>query len=422
MLGFIQTERFFLDGGAEQVHLLHQHEEGTEHAARPGCDDNDTANLRAQELTVATVEDTRAVDAKDFGDVVFLGHETNPEDAKGTAEAVHRRRFEGIVNLELEQELAGEVNDHGTEHTANKRGPRFGGGATGGDGDETGERAVADGDQIPHVVQVVVERHGGETTTSGSESGGDGSARDDARGSRGNQAELGTRVEAVPADPQDEGTENDERSGVTRHRVDAAVRSETARTRTNNPRTHQTSATANHVYNAGTGEIEHTRVEKFSAVGSPRTQPAFSRPAPVHDARVNKAGEEEGVSEVRLEARALGDRARHDGRRRRGEGPLEQETRDVIRGFDALHGKVTRTNERVRLGSVRCTKSKAIAKQKPRHGTDASVENILNQNVLRVFRAHGTRAQHREPGLHEKHQVGRGEQKLRVTSAANNFE
>merc|ERR1719329_1468320 len=93
VLGFVQAERLFFDGGAEQVELLHQHEEGTNGAARPRDD------------------------------------------------------------------------DEGTERTADEGGPRFRDGATGGDGDETRENTVAHGDQ-------------------------------------------------VPAEPEDEGAENDERGGV----------------------------------------------------------------------------------------------------------------------------------------------------------------------------------------------------------------
>ena len=83
MLGFVETEGFFLDGGAEQVHLLHQEEEAAEHRADPCGDDEDADDLRAEKFAITTVEDASrlvavACSAKDFGDILLLGHETDP--------------------------------------------------------------------------------------------------------------------------------------------------------------------------------------------------------------------------------------------------------------------------------------------------------------------------------------------------------
>ena len=183
----------------------------TNGAARPRDDDEDTDDLRA-ELLAATFVKRTSSGTLSLG-VFLLGHETDPENAEGAAEAVHRRRFERIVDLELEQELGGEVNDEGAERTADEGGPRFRDGATGGDGDETRENTVAHGDQVPDVVQRVVQNHGGNATTGGGERRGGGGTRDDASVivedasaiiGGGDEGELRARVEAVPAEPEDE--------------------------------------------------------------------------------------------------------------------------------------------------------------------------------------------------------------------------
>lgn len=420
MLGLVQTNGFFFDRRAEQVHLLHQEEEGAEESADPRGDGEDADDLAGEKLAVTAVKDTGGIDAENFGNVGSLSHETDPEDAKGTAEAVHRGSFERIVDLKLEQELGSAVNDARAEHTADESGPRFSSGATGGDGNETSEGTVAHGNQVPDVVQVVVDDHGHETTASGSQGGGDGSAGDDARA--GDDAELRTRVEAVPADPENKGAENNERGGVTRHRVDATVRSESAGARTDDPGAHQAGDTASHVHNARTGEIEHAAAKKLGAVFAPRAEPAFSGPAPVNDSWVDKGGEEEGVAEVGFKLGALGDRARDDRRGGGGERPLEKVHADIVSALDSLHGKVARAQERVRLGAVGRAKGETVAKEKPGERADARVEHIFNQNVLRVLRTHRTGAKHGETGLHEEDQVRARQQKVGVVVAVDLFE
>ena len=420
VLGLVQTDGFFFDRRAEQVHLLHQEEEGAEESADPRGDGEDADDLAGEKLAVAAVKDAGSVDAENFGNVGSLSHETDPEDAKGTAEAVHRSSLERVIDLELEQELGRTVNDARAEHTANEGSPRFSGGATGGDGNETSEGTVAHGNQVPDVVQVVVDDHGHETTAGGSQGGGDGGAGDDARA--GDDAELRTRVEAVPADPKDKGAENNERGGVTRHRVDAAVRSKSAGARTDDPGTHQASDAASHVHNAGTGEIKHAAAKKEGTVRAPRAKPAFSGPAPVNDSRVDKGGEEEGVAEVGFKLGALGDGARDDRRGGGRERPLEQVHADIVSVRDPLHRKVARTQEGVRLGAISRAKGETVAKEKPGERADARVEHVFNQNVLRVLRTHRTSAEHGETGLHEEDQVRARQQKVGVVVAVDLFE
>ena len=191
----------------------------------------------------------------------------------------------------------------------------------------------------------------------------DGGTRGDGGISHGSDGELRSRVEAVPTDPENEGTEDDERGGVTRHRVDATVRRESTGARSDDGGADQTSDATSHVHDAGTGEIEHTGVEHARSVLAPRSEPALGGPAPVHDDRVHKGGEKEGVSEVRLKLGALSHRTGDDGRRRGGECPLKDIRGKVSRARDALHRKVTRTDEGVRLVSIRSAERETVSKQ-----------------------------------------------------------
>ena len=87
-------------------------------------------------------------------------------------------------------------------------------GASRGDGDEAGEDAVAHRDEVPDLVQRVVQEHRGDAAGGGGERGDDGDAGGDfSRGAVGD-GQLRAGVEAVPADPEDEGAEHNERGVV----------------------------------------------------------------------------------------------------------------------------------------------------------------------------------------------------------------
>ena len=295
------------------------------------------------------------------------------------------------------------MDDESAQRATNWCRPRFSGGATGGDADETGEAAVAHRDQVPDVVQVVVQRHGADASARGGERRRDGGTRDDASVIGGSivkrhKGELRARVEAVPTEPENEGTENDERGGVTRHRVDATVRRESTGARSDDGGADQTSDATSHVHDARSGEIEHAtagekRPTPVARCTPPRTEPALTGPAPVHDDRVDERAEKEGVAEVRLKLGAFRDGARHDRRRRSGKRPLEQIHRDILLRRNPLHRKVAATDERVHPSSVAgLTKSKAVAQIKPRQRANARVEHIFNQNILRVLASHRSSA------------------------------
>ena len=137
MLGLIQTQLFFFRRRSQHVHFLQRQEEETEQTADPEENADDADDLGAEQTAVAAIKDTRALlgAAVDFGDVFFLCHETDPEDAKGAARAVHRRRFQRIVNLKLQEQFTSAVDDPRGDKAANDSSPRFGDGATGGDAD-----------------------------------------------------------------------------------------------------------------------------------------------------------------------------------------------------------------------------------------------------------------------------------------------
>ena len=203
---------------------------------------------------------------------------------------------------------------------------------------------------------------------------------------------------------------------MTRHRVHATIGSKATGARTDDHGAHQTSETANHVDDARAGEVVHAGASDLLAQSVASAQPAGAvhGPDPVHDDRIDEGGEKERVAEVRLKLGAFRDGARHDRRARGGERPLEQVPREHVGAADVLHRPVTRTNERVRSSPGAGPERETVAKQEPRDGADARVEHVFKQNVLRVLASHRPSAQHREAGLHEKHQEGARQQKVDV--------
>ena len=194
-------------------------------------------------------------------------------------------------------------------------------------------------------------------------------------------------------------------------------------------------------------------------------------PHPVGDDRVDEAGDHGGVHEVAGEGGALGHRARHDGGRRRGEDELEEPVGHVVavrvvvagagrscfgeRGLEeevgrvrAIHvghaheaiSRVVLRGERAGAVGEACEASgpvgllgslggakrararahglgahrKGVAPRPPDQGADAAIENVLEQDVLRVLGTHGAGLDEREAELHEEDEGAGNEEPKRV--------
>ena len=173
---------------------------------------------------------------------------------------------------------------------------------------------------------------------------------------------------------------------------------------------HETSDTAGHVHDARAGEIVHADVVEEVGVTVlvclPVAEPARGVPDPVDDDGVDEAGEDEGVGDVGLERGALGHGAGGDGRGGGGERPLEEEDVPVGEGVIvvALGEEEPALAEELAgeggggFGAVR----DGVAEAEVGHASDASVENVLDEDVHDVLGADGARAEHGEASLHEE--------------------
>ena len=194
------------------------------------------------------------------------------------------------------------------------------------------------------------------------------------------------------------------------HGHGAAGGVEAAGTGTDDGGTHETRDTTGHVDDTRAGEIVHADVVKHIGVpilvGLPVAEPAGGVPDPVDDDGVDEAGEDDGVGDVGLERGALGHGTGGDGGGGGGEGPLEEEDVPVGEGLVV----VTLGEEEVALagelagegggglGAVR----DGVAEAEVGHAADASVENVLDEDVHDVLGADGARAEHGEASLHEE--------------------
>src|SRR6056300_418295 len=293
MLGFIKTEQLFLFINPKETKLLECTKESTEHAHSPGSNGHDTNKLSSEELASTTIEDTSFVDTKDTLDIFTLGHETNPKGAESAAETMHRGSFEGVINLQLEKESTRVLDTDSTEHTTDDSRPRFSGRAARGNSHETSQRTVTDSDEIPNLVGLVVESHGSETTGGRRQSCSHSCTSNDLRIVFAHQSQLRTGVETVPTNPKNECTENNKRSGVTRHRINSSVFGETTSAWTNHIGPHKTSETTDHMDNTRTSKVQHTDTKELRTIFTPWTKPAFSGPTPMYNTRIDECRQKE---------------------------------------------------------------------------------------------------------------------------------
>src|SRR5210317_2030306 len=293
MLGFIETHKFFLFINPKETKLLEGTKECTEHTHGPSSNGHDTNELSSEKLTSTTIEYASFVNTKDILDILSLSHETDPKDAESTTEAVHWSGFQWVINLQLEEKSTRVLNTDSTEHATDDSRPWFSGGASRSNSHETCQSTVTDSDEIPNLVRLVVESHGSETTGSCGKSCSHSCASNDLRIVFTHQSQLRTGVETVPANPKNECTENNKRSGVARHRINSSIFGETPSTRSNHIGAHKTSETADHVDNTRTSKVQHTDTKELRTVFTPWTKPTFSGPTPMYNTRIDECRQKE---------------------------------------------------------------------------------------------------------------------------------
>ena len=214
----------------------------------------------------------------------------------------------------------------------------------------------------------------------------------------GDDAERRARVEAEPAEPEDQRPEDGVRHVVAGDRVRAPVVAELADPRPEEQRAGKRGESALVVDDRRAGEVLH----------ADREEPAARVPDPVRDDRVEDR-EEGAEDEVDPELRPLGHRAPDDRERDAGEDDLEQVAGRPGNRREERERRRADRQERVRRReeAARADEGVAVAERDPEADrpvddrADAEDEHVLAGDVRRVLHAGQARLEEGEPGLHE---------------------
>mmetsp|Transcript_33688 Transcript_33688/g.107649 ORF Transcript_33688/g.107649 Transcript_33688/m.107649 type:complete len:464 (-) Transcript_33688:89-1480(-) len=425
MLGVVHADLLDLLGDADADGPADDEHPDGDVAAGPADVGEDEEDAGAEGAAVAAVEDAGAVVlAVVVGVVGFVvvelgGEEGRGDDAPRAAGAVDGEGVDDVVDFELDEEHGGAEVDGGRDEAGKEGAPEVGGGAARGDGDEAREDAVVGGSGVDDVGHGVLEEDARQAARRrgdrrGHEDvGGDAAVADD-RERRG-------AVEAVPADPQNEDAEGLEDRRLLLE-VDGA-RPEAALAGADEDAGDDRRDAPGHVHDAGPREVDHPAAPDKPLL-PPGAELPVRRPPHVHHRRVDVPHEHHRVSHVRRERRALRHGPRDDRRRRTRERPLEhpvflqdelgmrrvRQRRRVLAGADAGVEEARTAVEPVlprpavpaheRVGPER----EGVAGPPPHEGGDRRVEDVLDQDILRVLHLDGPHFQHREARLHEEDQ------------------
>src|SRR6185312_12563302 len=206
--------------------------------------------------------------------------------------------------------------------------------------------------------------------------------------------ERRARVEAEPAEPQDQHAEHRQRHRVARDRVRLALRVELAYASAEHERAGEGCRGAAEVHDRRAREVLHAALGEEAAA-----------PDPVPDERVDEGGEDDREDDVDAELRAVEHRAPDDREADGAEDHLEQELRrerHVGERQRAEGGAV----EEESVGSEHLV---AVAEgQGEAHGpegdrSDREVDEDLGDDGADVLAAREADFEHREAGLHQEH-------------------
>ncbi|KAM3388167.1 hypothetical protein ACQJBY_010748 [Aegilops geniculata] len=414
--GQVHAGHLVLGRDAEQAQLLEREEERAHGAAHEPGDDEDLHDVRRQQPPAAAQEQpVRPAGAVDLLHVLLLGEQRREDDPPRAAAAVELRGLQRVVVLEAAGERV-ETDEHPRRHeAADDGGPRVDHAAAGGDGREPAEQAVADVHHVPVPrleplpEQRRERRHAARQRR---RHGGAAHARPlpvDAPGRpvRLEDGDEGPRVEPVPAEPEQEGAQHDERRAVALERHRAAGVVEPADAGPLDERAPEAGDAADHVHDAGAGEVDHPGLEEQRAGRAGRGGPAVDGPDPVGHHRVDEPGEEGRVDEVGDELRPLGDGARGDAGGGDGEGPLEEEEAVVEAGLrHVLEAEEVLPDEAVGGRAEGEGEAEEVVEERAGGG----VEHVGEHDVHGVLGPDGAGAEHGEAELHGEDEVGREEQ------------
>mmetsp|Transcript_4171 Transcript_4171/g.13191 ORF Transcript_4171/g.13191 Transcript_4171/m.13191 type:complete len:706 (+) Transcript_4171:117-2234(+) len=319
----------------------------------------------------------------------------------GSSKLLVKLGVDDVVDAELDEELRRPEVDGRGDRADDERAPERHDGAGRRDGHEAREDAVVRVARVDDAVDGVAQGRRREAARRGRDRR---RHHDVAREAAvASDRERRDAVEAVPADPEDEraqGLVDDGLLGQALLPVAARADERGADERRD---------AAGHVDDAAAREVDDAAVAD-EAVAAPGRELARAGPAHVDGHGVDEARDDDGVDDVRAELAALRDRAGDDGRRGAGEGPLEEPERLAVglaagrrrRAVDVE--ELRRADEAVRAVVAELVRAErdAVAEEPPHDGGDGRVEDVLDEDVLRVLELHGPDLEHREARLHEE--------------------
>ncbi len=237
---------------------------------------------------------------------------------------------------------------------------------------------------------------GGDTACRCGKEGRDGGPHHDVVG-----GELGARVEAEPAEPQDEHAHDHEGDVVARDGSRLAVLVVLADARTEEVGAHERRPTTGAVHDGGSGEVGELGVADLQ-VG----EQAFTTPERVHHDRVDDRGHHRREDQIATDLRALGHRSRSDRDGRCREHHLEEERR--IAAVEPVEGAVAEPVEEEQIGAEEAAgvaaEGDAVADGPERQGAHRHVGQVLRHDVGHVLGSRETGLHEAETGLHEEHE------------------
>mmetsp|Transcript_913 Transcript_913/g.3672 ORF Transcript_913/g.3672 Transcript_913/m.3672 type:complete len:281 (-) Transcript_913:840-1682(-) len=199
------------------------HEDERGHATRPEQDHDDLHDIRRERLAEsslsAAVSRIVLATAPAVPAVVVVNtcapiKEGSREDTPGAASTMHRGGVDGVVDLDQLQEAGGELVQNGTNEADENGRSTLHIATTCGDRDQAGEDAVAHAADVVLPVHREAEQKHAQATGWSRQGRVHGNLRGHRSLGRAGHAESGATIEAVPAEPQDEGTEHDQGQAV----------------------------------------------------------------------------------------------------------------------------------------------------------------------------------------------------------------
>ena len=389
MLGVVHAVLLDLEGDADSDGHLAQLEEDSGKHPDPANDGKDENNVGGKHVTGSPVENSGALSGtgRVVGGSVLItgGEEPRGDDTPDTAESVDGDSADNVVDLEvLKGSNSGEVEE-GSNDSNDEGTLELNGGASGSDGDESGEDSVVGSTYVDDLVlgHKSSEGNGGKAAGRGGDGGGNhgvgGGVGEVSSG--GSEGKGGGSVESVPSHPEDkstEGLEDDRLLGE----LDSLI--EAANTGSDGGGSGEGGDGTGQVDNSGSSEVGDSASEE-EVVLTPSGSPAVGVPSPVDDNGVDEGSEDDRVDDVASEGDALGDGSGDDGGGSGGKGPLEKPG-----GLDGvvniLHEEVLLSDEGREVGGVLGgTESDGVPEEPPAEGSEGSIKDILDKDILRVL-------------------------------------